>query len=336
MKKVGNALETVKSCCGAKRDQITFHKESVSVDAKDNHSSDQVVTDGAMIKSVHDFIDIPSGSFSMGSDSVEGFPKDGEGPVRLVSMDAFQISKYTVTNEQFSQFIEQTGYITEAEKFGWSYVFTDFVHENNKHYNIGSPDGLPWWSAINGAYWACPEGPDSSWHDRADHPVVHISWNDAAAYCKWIGGRLPTEAEWEYAARGGLDKRRYPWGDQLHPDNTHMCNIWQGKFPVKNHGSDGFIGTAPVHSYEPNGYGLYQMSGNVWEWCQDYFDPRYHLLTSSHQPEWTEPAPNRSMRGGSYLCHRDYCNRYRVAARNSNSPDSTSGHCGFRVVLDYN
>jgi len=324
----------MKSCCGAKRDQLVLDDAHYN----GNVGSERYSIEGMQAAKVNyipeNFVMVPSGSFWMGSDAVEGFPKDGEGPVRLVTMDGFRINKYAVTNEEFSRFVEETQYITEAERFNWSYVFTDFVSQQNKEHQIGSPNGLQWWTGVKGAYWACPEGPGSNWLDRKDHPVVHISWNDATAYCKWIGGRLPTEAEWEYAARGGLDKRRYPWGDQLHPDNKHLCNIWQGKFPVKNHASDGYISTAPVHSYEANGYGLYQMSGNVWEWCQDYFHPQYHSLTSNHRPQWIEQTEVRSMRGGSYLCHRDYCNRYRVAARNSNTPDSTSGHCGFRVVLD--
>jgi len=281
-----------------------------------------------------DFVKIPSGSFLMGTDSPEGFPNDGEGPARQVELTGFRMSRYPITNMQFAQFIEATGYITEAEHFGWSYVFSSFVSEDTKaKHCIGAPQTTPWWLAIEGAYWAKPEGPDSHYSDRENHPVVHVSWNDAIAFCQWIGARLPTEAEWEYAARGGLVQKRYPWGDELTPNKVHQCNIWQGKFPIKNHGLDGFIGTAPVHSYAPNGYGLYQMSGNVWEWCADSFDPKYHTISSSRNPLLTRETGLRSMRGGSYLCHRDYCNRYRVAARNSNTPDSTSGHCGFRVVI---
>nr|WP_308640033.1 formylglycine-generating enzyme family protein [Paenibacillus silvisoli] len=278
---------------------------------------------------------IPAGQFLMGTDDTEGFPQDGEGPIRSVKLDAFYISRYAVTNAQFQAFVEATGYVTEAEKFGWSYVFHLLASEQTKQAAAGSPQSAPWWLAVNGAYWARPEGPDSDIADRLDHPVVHVSWNDAAAYCAWRGGRLPTEAEWEYAARGGLSQKRYPWGDLLKPDTEHLCNIWQGKFPVKNNVSDGYLGTAPVDAFQPNGYGLYNMSGNVWEWCSDWFTPQYHVVTASENPHYIKPTHARSMRGGSYLCHKSYCNRYRVAARNSNTPDSSTGNCGFRIVLPY-
>jgi len=275
---------------------------------------------------------LPGGTFWMGTDSDEGFPQDGEGPARKVTVKPFLISAVAVTNRQFRQFVEETGYVTEAEKFGWSYVFHLFVKPGVNV--LGSPRQVPWWLAVEGANWAQPEGPGSSIEDRLDHPVVHVSWNDAQAYCAWSGTRLPTEAEWEFAARGGLEQKTYPWGDELKPDSEHRCNIWQGKFPDVNHASDGYVGTAPVTAYRPNGYGLYNVVGNVWEWCTDWFTPRYHTVTSDENPIYTEPTGSRSMRGGSYLCHRSYCNRYRVAARSSNTPDSSTGNCGFRVAAD--
>ncbi|WP_051318315.1 formylglycine-generating enzyme family protein [Cohnella thermotolerans] len=280
------------------------------------------------------FVLLEGGEFEMGTDTAEGFPSDGEGPVRKVRVDPFLISPYTVTNRDFQEFVEATGYVTEAERFGWSFVFHLLVSEESRKQVSEVPQQVPWWLVVHGAYWAKPEGPDSSIEDRMDHPVVHVSWNDAMAYCAWSGTRLPTEAEWEYAARGGLKGKTYPWGDLLKPEGKHMCNIWQGKFPVKNNASDGYVGTAPVDAYEPNGYGLYNMSGNVWEWCADWFSPQYHKLTSTDNPLFTEPTGKRSMRGGSYLCHRSYCNRYRVAARSGNTPDSSTGNTGFRVVAD--
>lgn len=282
----------------------------------------------------HSMIRLEAGSFLMGTDSKEGFPADGEGPVRSVSLRPYALSAHTVTNERFGRFVEATGYVTEAERFGWSFVFHLLAADEVKAKVKIVPRDTPWWLAVEGACWHRPEGPGSTIQDRLQHPVVHVSWNDAMAYCRWSGTRLPTEAEWEYAARGGLEQRNYPWGDLLKPDNRHRCNIWQGKFPYVNHASDGYVGTAPVDAYEPNGYGFYNMSGNVWEWCADWFSPRYHLETGGVDPLYTVNTGQRSQRGGSFLCHRSYCNRYRVAARSSNTPDSSSSNCGFRVAMD--
>ncbi|MFC3803979.1 formylglycine-generating enzyme family protein [Cohnella sp. GCM10012308] len=275
---------------------------------------------------------LPGGEFVMGTDAADGFPADGEGPPRSVQVDGFYLSAHAVTNAQFQAFVEDSGYVTEAERFGWSYVFHLFVSEAVRQDVRIVPQSTPWWYVVNGARWDMPEGPDSGIEGRMDHPVVHVTWHDAAAYCSWAGGRLPTEAEWEYAARGGLARKTYPWGDLLKEGGEHRCNIWQGKFPVKNSESDGYAGTAPVHAYEPNGYGLYNMAGNVWEWCADWFTPAYHTVTAASNPRFDQPTDKRSMRGGSYLCHRSYCNRYRVAARSSNTPDSSGGNCGFRVA----
>jgi formylglycine-generating enzyme required for sulfatase activity len=188
-----------------------------------------------------------------------------------------------------------------------------------------------WWRFVFGADWRKPLGPAGP-DALPDHPAVHIAHVDAAAYARWARKELPSEAEWEYAARGGLEQALYPWGDDLVPDGTHRCNIWQGSFPDFNSMDDGYIGTAPVDAYQPNGFGLYNMAGNVWEWCEDYFSPSYHLNTAAKDPLQTDPSNTRSMRGGSFLCHDSYCNRYRVAARSSNTPDSSSSNIGFRVV----
>lgn len=279
-------------------------------------------------------VTLPEGRFMMGTADDVGFPEDGEGPVREVSVSSFRIDATAVTNAQFSRFAKETGYRTEAENFGWSFVFHSFVPEKTATRVDQTVVMTPWWWPVDGAYWAKPEGPESSLAGRWDHPVVHVSWNDAAAFCEWAGKRLPTEAEWEYAARGGLQEARYPWGDDLTPDDRHLCNIWQGTFPDHNTSEDGFEGTAPVKSYPPNGYGLYNVSGNVWEWCADWFSPDFHLSGPTQDPTGPDRGDARSMRGGSYLCHESYCNRYRIAARSANTPDSSTGNLGFRCAQD--
>jgi sulfatase modifying factor 1 len=271
------------------------------------------------------------GAFVMGS-SEPGFPDDGEGPARPVSVSQFVIACHAVSNLQFGDFVRATGYTTDAERYGWSFVFAGFVSEDARR-AIGSQAAeTPWWIPVPHAYWAQPEGPAGTVLGRLDHPVVHVSWQDARAYCLWSGTRLPTEAEWEFAARGGLQQATYPWGDELTPAGEHRCNIWQGRFPDHDDAEDGHAGTAPVHAFRPNGHGLYNMAGNVWEWCEDYFSPAYHRVTSRVDPRQDQPTARRSLRGGSYLCHASYCNRYRVAARSSNTPDSSAGNIGFRVV----
>lgn len=275
---------------------------------------------------------LDGGEFTMGTSGGEGFENDGEGPARLVRLRPFSISAHAVTNRQFGAFVRDTGYVTEAERFNWSYVFHALVQESQKRRVVRVPAQTPWWLPVTHAYWAQPEGRGSTILDRLDHPAVHVSWNDAKAYCAWSDARLPTEAEWEFAARGGLDGRLYPWGDELAPGGEHRCNIWQGQFPVVNTLEDGYLGTAPVDAYAPNGYGLFNMAGNVWEWCEDDFSPRYHLETPDADPLHRGASDNRSMRGGSFLCHESYCNRYRVAARSSNAADSSASNIGFRVV----
>jgi formylglycine-generating enzyme required for sulfatase activity len=262
---------------------------------------------------------LPGGTFLMGNEDAAARRGDGEGPVREVAVAPFRIDACAVTNAAFAGFVAATGHRTEAERFGWSFVFAGFLTPAQVH-ATAFPADTPWWRAVEGADWRSPEGPGSDLADRQDHPVVHVGWTDANAYARWAGVRLPSEAEWEYAARGGLEQARYPWGDELAPDGELRCNVWHGDFPVVNTSEDGWIGTAPVDTYAPNAYGLYNTVGNVWEWCADAFedgDPR------------TGP---RTIRGGSYLCHDSYCNRYRVAARTGTTPDSTSGHVGFRCA----
>jgi sulfatase modifying factor 1 len=268
---------------------------------------------------VRGMVAVPGGPFLMGSEDPDAFPEDGEGPIREVDVPAFRMDPKAVTNAQFARFAKATGYRTEAERFGWSYVFHRFVDEAARpHVMDASVPAAPWWFAVAGADWRHPAGPGSDIARLANHPVVHVSWHDAAAYAAWAGKRLPTEAEWEKAARGGLVQARFPWGDEFTPRGQYRCNTWQGRFPSVNTGDDGYLATAPVDAYRPNAYGLYNTSGNVWEWCADWFTPQ----------------TSRVQRGGSYLCHDSYCNRYRVSARTSNTPDSSTGHSGFRCAAD--
>lgn len=274
-----------------------------------------------------------AGTFRMGTDDRVGFPSDGEGPIRQVSLSPFWIDTRAVSNDQFAAFVEATGYRTEAEEFGWSYVFAGFLPPELRGPDAPRPQGAPWWIGQADAIWSRPEGPGSDLAGRGDHPVVHISWHDASAYAAWAGKRLPTEAEWEFAARGGLDQARYPWGDELTPDGQHRCNIWQGRFPVSNTVADGHLGTAPVDAYEPNGYGLYNVAGNIWEWVADWWGTD-HPIGPLTDPTGPPEGTAKVMRGGSYMCHDSYCNRYRVAARTQNTPDAGTGHLGFRLAAD--
>jgi formylglycine-generating enzyme len=268
----------------------------------------------------HGMVRIAGGVFLMGSEDDDAFPGDGEGPVREIDMSPYWIDATAVRNRDFAAFVDATHHVTDAERFGWSFVFHALLEPAERQSARGGvvPDA-PWWRAVDGATWRHPEGRASSIGDRLDHPVVHVSWRDAAAYAAWAGKRLPSEAEWENAARGGLVQAKYPWGDDLRPGGVHRCNIWQGRFPEINTGEDGYLGTAPVTAFPPNGYGLYNVAGNVWEWCADW---------------WSAAVRAKVIRGGSYLCHASYCNRYRVSARTHNNIDSSSGHMGFRCAAD--
>lgn len=274
---------------------------------------------------------IPAGSFVMGDSSGDRNPGDGETPQHRVALERFSIDTTSVTNDAFARFVEATGYETDAERFGYSAVFHLALAAAPEDV-IGQPPGTPWWLGVRGADWRHPGGAHSNLDGLGDHPVVHVSWNDAQAYCAWTGRRLPTEAEWERAARGGLDRRTYPWGDEPIDDGGWRANIWQGDFPRVNTLDDGWLTTAPVRSFTPNGYGLWQMVGNVWEWTSDWFDPGYYALSPEQSPTGPVRGTARVLRGGSYLCHASYCNRYRNSARSQNTPDSSMGNAGFRTV----
>jgi formylglycine-generating enzyme required for sulfatase activity len=277
---------------------------------------------------------LPGGNFLMGTDYARGFPADGEGPVRPVTLSPFEIDAYPVTNADFAAFVAATKYRTEAERFGWSFVF--WMHIPEERFDALVEDTVaqaPWWCKVLKARWNQPEGPGSSIDYRLDHPVVHVSWNDAQAYARWGEKSLPTEAQWEYAARGGLEQKLYPWGDDLTPQGQHRCNIWQGQFPNHDTAEDGYSGTCPVDSFPPNGHGLYSVTGNVWEWCADWFGfPSAATASPLRDPSGPPSGQVKVMKGGSFLCHASYCNRYRVAARTSNTPDSSASNIGFRCV----
>lgn len=274
---------------------------------------------------------IPAGTFVMGDASGDRNPEDGETPLHHVTLDAFSIDATTVTNDAFAAFVDATDYRTEAESYGYSAVFHLAVAAADDDI-LGAPPQTPWWRGVRGADWRHPGGARSSIDGLGDHPVVHVSHTDALAYCAWAGRRLPTEAEWERAARGGLVGARYPWGDDDVDAGGWRANIFQGDFPVRNTAEDGWATTAPVRTYEPNAFGVWQSVGNVWEWCADWFDAGTYGAGSRTNPTGPERGESRVLRGGSYLCHLSYCNRYRNAARSQNTPDSSMGNAGFRTV----
>lgn len=309
-------------CCAPGRDAAAL-----------GHDGSAPPVAGGRPRSTRDQVLVPGGRFDMGDAFDEGYLGDGETPVHEVRLAPFWMDATAVTNAAFADFVEDTGHVTQAEELGISAVFhlafagsrADVLHE---------VAGAPWWWAVRGASWRHPGGSATTLEGREDHPVVHVTWHDAAAYAAWAGKRLPTEAEWEHAARGGLARRRFAWGDELTPRGVWQCNIWQGDFPRVNTRDDGHLATAPVESFLPNGHGLWQMAGNVWEWCADWFSPDYYAGSPVHDPRGPETGAARVMRGGSYLCHDSYCHRYRVAARSSNTPDSASGNTGFRCAND--
>ncbi len=260
-----------------------------------------------------DMVLIPGGRFRMGTAS--GFVY--EAPEHDVDVRPFWLDTQEVSVSKYATFVEATGYRTESEKLGWSGVFDPDQHQ---------------WLTVDGANWRHPEGPKSS--AKPNEPVCQVSWDDANAYCRWAGKRLPTEAEYEFAASGGRIGAIFPWGDELRPGGKPAANWWQGEFPAHDAGEDGFRGRAPVGSYAPTGYGLYDIAGNVWEWCSDWFDPDYYSRSPRENPSGPERGTERSMRGGSWMCSENYCRGYRVAARGHSSHDSALNNVGFRCVRD--
>jgi formylglycine-generating enzyme required for sulfatase activity len=283
---------------------------------------------------------IPGGAFWMGSDEFA----DAR-PVHKVRVDGFWMDRTEVTNAQFARFVDATRYVTVAERprkdhiKGAISIYSLVFRMPNSTGHAADADVRSLWRTIPAASWNHPDGPFSDIHSLGDHPVVHVAYEDAVAYAKWAGKRLPTEAEWEYAARGGLDRKPYPWGDSLKPDGKPMANLWQGEYPKKITAEDGRVGAAPVGSYPPNAFGLVDMSGNVWEWCSDWYQPGYADAparnpkgpATGHDPS-EHGAAKRVQRGGSFLCCDNYCARYKNGARGKADPDSTASHAGFRCV----
>lgn len=275
---------------------------------------------------------VKGGKFMMGTNH-PFLPLDGEGPAREIKVSSFYMDIYEVSNAEFELFANSTGYVTEAEKFGDSFVLDGKISEEIKKDIHQAVAGAPWWLPVKGANWRKPEGPDTLIRDRMGHPVLHISWNDAVAFCKWAGKRLPTEAEWEYACRAGLKNKKYSWGDKLKKGGHYMANTWQGTFPTRDTGKDGYAGTAPVTAFPANSYGLYNMLGNAWEWTQDWWTIR-HSTHFQENPKGPPSGRDKVKKGGSYMCHKSYCYRYRCAARSQNSADTTASNLGFRCVSD--
>jgi formylglycine-generating enzyme required for sulfatase activity len=327
-------MKKTQSCCTPARiDGNQTDKKGVSNESPGIVEPTQEARFEGMIR-------VEMSSFFMGYEGAEAISADGEGPVRQVQVDGFYLDTTTVTNAQFQQFVDATGYRTDSERFGWSHVFMHQLPASKKRkLKIErSVHDLQWWYAVEGACWGKPEGPGSNIVKRMQHPVVHVSWNDAAAYAFWSGKRLPTEAEWERAARGSAAANQlFPWGDRLELAGKHYCNVWQGDFPHKNTAADGYQWTAPAKSFRCYELGFYNLLGNVWEWCADWFSPHWHREASTetrNNPIGPASGSKRVMKGGSFLCHHSYCNRYRLGARTSNPPDSAACNLGFRCARD--
>ncbi|HVX33737.1 MAG TPA: formylglycine-generating enzyme family protein [Solirubrobacterales bacterium] len=295
---------------------------------------------------IADMVAVPGGTFRMGSESF--YPE--ERPVRRVAVEAFRIDAHPVTNEQFAEFVDATGYVTLAER---PVDAADYPDADPALLVPGSavfrePPGRVdlrsgvWWAYVPGASWRRPEGPGSDLAGRERHPVVHVAYEDALAYAQWAGKALPTEAEWECAARGGLDGATYAWGDERRPGGRTMANTWEGEFPWQNLRGGGFARTSPVGSFPPNGYGLLDVAGNVWEWTADRYDarPPAHSCCGAPQPpaachggEAVDRTAVMVVKGGSHLCAPNYCLRYRTAARQGEQADTSTSHIGFRCVV---
>jgi len=307
-------VENPGSCCLPAQDTDINRDGCLQVNAGEGQARDK-------------FISLAGGWFRMGADDGP-HPEDGEGPAREVFVDPFALAATAVTFDAFSDFVSSTGYRTLAERIGTSFVFFSFCDRDTR---FPAPEQAPWWRHVPGACWHAPNGPEISAKAQGDHPVTHIAREDALAYCRWSGTRLPTEAEWEFAARGPLIAKPFPWGDALEQDSIHRSNVWQGTFPTANSGEDGYKGTAPVEAFGPQGFGLFNMTGNVWEWVMDRFTT-LHSPRPVRNPKGPLNGSTCVTKGGSYLCHASYCARYRTSSRQSLGDDATTGNLGFRVA----
>ena len=301
-----------------------------------------------------DWVEIPAGEFAMGAGPSDPYARADEKPQHQVKLDAFQMSATEITNAQFRAFVDATGYQTQAEKpVDWEELKKQVPPGTPKPpAEMLQPGSLVFmaepnqvgWAWVRGADWRHPTGPGSDIEGKDDHPVVQVSWDDAVAYAKWAGGRLPTEAEWEYASRGGQPEQTFYWGEESPDAGETKANTWTGQFPVENTAADGFERTAPVKQFKPNGYGLYDMAGNAWEWTADWYRPDTYRTADALSTNPTGPddsfdpdeptAQKRVTRGGSFLCHVSYCASYRNAARMKSTPDTGLNHTGFRVVRE--
>ncbi|MCP9495860.1 MAG: formylglycine-generating enzyme family protein [Pyrinomonadaceae bacterium MAG19_C2-C3] len=298
--------------------QTTPNRETLAANASNSNASDANVSVDTLPRmnqsaNTNGMVLIPGGMFQMGTN--DGMPY--EAPMHEVVLKSFYIDATEVTVAEFARFVEATGYVTEAERFGWSGVFD--VKQAT-------------WTRGDGATWRTPDGAGST--AKPNEPVTQVSWNDAGEYAKWAGKRLPSEAEFEYAARGGLKGKEYAWGDELRPQGKPVANWWQGTFPARNTGEDGFIGRAQVGGFAANGYGLYDVAGNVWEWTADWYADDYYQTSPRDNPTGASVGTERVIRGGSWLCAENYCTNYRVAGRSHATPDSGLNNLGFRCVRD--
>ena len=307
------------ACCSPSRNEGTGTSASAPALVSAAPADQPVSTEA--IRSTAKLVQVAGGEFTMGDNNAVGYPGDGEEQAD-VTVAPFSIGATSVTNAEFAEFVTATGHLTDAQRYGWSFVFAGLLPDDFSE--TRGVAGAEWWRQVFGATWKTPEGPHSDVGDREHHPVVHVSYSDSLAFAQWCGARLPTEAEWEFAARGGTTTI-WPWGDEREPDGDHRMNVFQGTFPHSNTAADGWNATCPVDTYMPNVFGMYNMVGNVWEWTADAFSvSARHLRVDSDSPVL--------LKGGSFLCHDSYCRRYRPAARMGSAADSSSSNMGLRLA----